>query len=167
MLSTWELVLRLGVAVFCGAVLGWEREAQRKPAGLRTHILVALGSAAFILGALQLHIELIAKNQAANADLMKVLGGIVGGIGFLGAGSIIQSRGNVRGLTTAATIWLTAAVGLAAGLGYFRLAAISTVLALVVLLALGFLELGSDYLQNGKSESSTIAPDNEDKKKAD
>lgn len=145
-----------------GAVLGWEREAQHKPAGLRTHILVALGSALFILLGLQLHHDLIAKNQAGNADIMKVLEGVIGGIGFLGAGSIIQSRRGVSGLTTAATIWLTAAVGVAAGLGYYRLSAIATVLALVVLLALGFLTQGKDYLsEKNSSEASGTTKERE------
>jgi len=146
MLSTLELVIRLSIATLFGAVLGWEREAQQKPAGLRTHILVSLGSAAFMLAGLELNAELVAKNQANSADILKVLGGIVGGIGFLGAGSIIQNRRGISGLTTAATIWLAAAVGIASGLGYYRLAAISVGLALVALLLLGVVQQGKDYL---------------------
>jgi putative Mg2+ transporter-C (MgtC) family protein len=147
MLSTVELILRLGLAAGCGAILGWEREAQHKPAGLRTHILVALGSAAFMLAGLELHLELVAKNQASNADLLKVLGGIAGGVGFLGAGSIIHSRSNISGLTTAATTWLSAAVGIACALGYYRLAGITVGLGLIALLALGLIEPGKHYLQ--------------------
>jgi putative Mg2+ transporter-C (MgtC) family protein len=150
MLTTWELVLRLTIATGLGAALGWEREAQHKPAGLRTHILVSLGSAAFMLAGLELHHELFAKQQAGGSDLLKVLGGIVGGIGFLGAGSIIQSRHGVSGLTTAATIWLTSAVGLAAGLGYYRLAVACTVLALLVLFVLGFMTQGKQYVENSE-----------------
>ena len=148
MLTTWELILRLTIATGLGALLGWEREAQHKPAGLRTHILVSLGSAAFMLAGLELHHELFSKQQAGSSDLLKVLGGIVGGIGFLGAGSIIQSKHHVSGLTTAATIWLTSAVGISSGLGYYRLAVISTVLALLVLFVLGFLTQGQRYLED-------------------
>jgi putative Mg2+ transporter-C (MgtC) family protein len=158
MLTTWELILRLGIAAVFGAVLGWEREAHHKPAGLRTHILVSVGSAVFMLAALQLHHDLTTKGQAGSLDVMKVLGGIVGGIGFLGAGSIIHGRGGVSGLTTAATIWLAAAVGVAAGLGNYRLSAICTVLAIVVLLALGLLEQGKQYLDYRAPESRTEEP---------
>ncbi|WP_425617516.1 MgtC/SapB family protein [Anatilimnocola sp. NA78] len=147
MLSTLELIIRLSVAAVFGAVLGWEREAQNKPAGLRTHILVSLGSAAFMLAGLELNNELVAKGQSNSADILKVVGGIVGGIGFLGAGSIIQNRRGVSGLTTAATIWVAAAVGITSGLGYYRLAAISVVLALSALLALGTLQHGKKYLK--------------------
>jgi putative Mg2+ transporter-C (MgtC) family protein len=160
MLSTLELVLRLGLAASCGAILGWERETQHKPAGLRTHILVALGSAAFMLGGVELHLELMAKNQAGNADLLKVLAGIAGGIGFLGAGSIIQSRSSVSGLTTAATTWLAAAVGIACGLGYYRLAGISVSLGLIALLVLGVLQQGKSYLEaDASSRQSNEPPD--------
>lgn len=152
MLSTWELILRLGLAAGCGAILGWEREAQNKPAGLRTHVLVSLGSAAFMLAGLELNAELVAKDQANNADILKVLAGIAGGVGFLGAGSIIQSRSNVSGLTTAATTWLAAAVGIACGLGYYRIAGITVGLGLTALLALGILQQGKSYLENHEDE---------------
>ncbi|QDU25229.1 putative Mg(2+) transport ATPase [Anatilimnocola aggregata] len=166
MLSTLELIVRLSLAALFGAVLGWEREAQQKPAGLRTHILVSLGSAAFMLAGLELKNELVEKNQANSADILKVLGGIVGGIGFLGAGSIIQKRRGVSGLTTAATIWLTAAVGIASGLGYYRLAIISVILALVVLLALGIVQHGKQYLHNDDSPSDPPKDDARNEKPA-
>ncbi|HEX5106150.1 MAG TPA: MgtC/SapB family protein, partial [Pirellulaceae bacterium] len=81
-----------------------------------------------------------ARNQASNADVMKVLGGIVGGIGFLGAGAILRSRADIHGLTTAATIWIVAAIGVACGLGLYFLAATSLGLAIVILLGFGFVE---------------------------
>jgi putative Mg2+ transporter-C (MgtC) family protein len=151
MLTTLEMILRLGSAAAVGAVLGWEREAQKKPAGLRTHLLVSLGSAAFMIAGYELHHELVGRDQAAGADLLKVLAGIAGGVGFLGAGSIIQNRSNVSGLTTAATTWLAAAIGIACGLGYYQLAAITLVLALLALLLLGLLQRGADYL-NGDDD---------------
>lgn len=151
MLSSLELIIRLGLAAVGGAVLGWEREAQKKPAGLRTHMLVSLGSAAFMIAGFELHHELVSRNQAAGSDLLKVLAGIAGGVGFLGAGSIIQNRSNVSGLTTAATTWLAAAVGIACGLGYYRIAAITLVLALVALLLLGVVQQGTEYLTSEDS----------------
>jgi putative Mg2+ transporter-C (MgtC) family protein len=149
MLSTLELIIRLTISACLGAILGWEREAHSKPAGLRTHVLVSLGSAAFMIAGLELDHELGLKHQQTSADLLKVLAGIAGGIGFLGAGAIIQNRQGVSGLTTAATIWLAAAVGVASGLGYYRLAGISLVLALITLIALGFVQQGKDYLDKG------------------
>lgn len=140
MIHDYEVVLRLSIAALAGAVLGWERSAKAKPAGLRTHMLVTIGSAAFVLAGLQFHYQSLAEDVRSNADFEKVIAGVIGGVGFLGAGSIIQSGGSVRGLTTAATIWLTAAVGVACGLGYYLIVAVSVVLALLVLLVLGFVE---------------------------
>lgn len=127
-------------AIVAGAVLGWERESQQKPAGLRTHMLVSLGAAGFMIAGLQLHQQLFGIDQQASSDLMKVIAGIIGGIGFLGAGSIMRSGGEVQGLTTAATIWLAASIGLACGLGFYIQAATSVVLALVILFVLGVME---------------------------
>jgi putative Mg2+ transporter-C (MgtC) family protein len=102
-------LLRLLVAALLGAVLGWDRERSGKAAGLRTHILVAVGSAGLVAVSLQAGF--------APDPLSRVLQGLVVGIGFIGAGCIMKSEGHVTGLTTAAGIWLTAAVGVAAGLG--------------------------------------------------
>jgi len=148
MLSTTELIIRLSVAAVVGAILGWEREAHKKPAGLRTHLLVSLGSAAFMIAGYQLHVELVSRDQAAGSDLLKVLAGIAGGVGFLGAGSIIQTRASVSGLTTAATTWVAAAIGVACGLGFYSLTAITLVLALLALLLLGIVQQGKDYVLN-------------------
>lgn len=106
-----QLVLRLLVAGLIGAVFGWDRERLRKSAGLRTHILVAIGAAAFTV---------VPQQAGVGPDgVTRVLQGLVTGIGFLGAGCIVKSAGDdhVHGLTTAAGIWLTAAVGVAAGMG--------------------------------------------------
>jgi putative Mg2+ transporter-C (MgtC) family protein len=140
MISELELTARMGLAIVAGAILGWERETHNKPAGVKTHMLVALGSAGFMLAGMELHEQLVRMNQANNADLMKVLAGIVGGIGFLGAGSIIQSGGRVRGLTTAATIWVAAAVGIACSLGLYVLATVSVGLAMATLVFLGLMQ---------------------------
>jgi len=120
--------LRLGVALLLGAVVGWERESKGMDAGLRTHMLVALGSALFVIVPWQLGMEV--------ADMSRVLQGVTAGIGFLGAGAIIKisDEREIRGLTTAASIWLTAAVGIAAGAGREMTAVLSTLLALFVLM---------------------------------
>ena len=122
-----RIVVRLLVAVVLGGVLGWERESVGAPAGLRTHMLVSLGSALFVLIPLQAGMKM--------EDLSRVLQGVTAGIGFLGAGAILKQRdrNDVRGLTTAASIWLTAALGVAAGMGREATALLSTVFALVIL----------------------------------
>lgn len=122
-----RIVVRLVMAAVLGGVLGWERENAGKAAGVRTHMLVAMGAALFMLVAQQ--------SGIAAADNSRVLQGIVAGIGFLGAGTILKgdAEGQVKGLTTAAGIWLTAAIGVAAGLGLESTAVLSTALALVVL----------------------------------
>jgi putative Mg2+ transporter-C (MgtC) family protein len=122
-----RIVVRLCVAVVLGGMLGWERESVGAPAGLRTHMLVSLGSALFVLIPLQAGMRL--------DDLSRVLQGVTAGIGFLGAGAILKQRdrNDVRGLTTAASIWLTAALGVAAGMGREATALLSTLFALVIL----------------------------------
>lgn len=138
----WEIVLRLSLATFVGTILGWEREAQNKPAGLRTHMMVSLGSAVFVIIGLQIMQTPLEADAYVQFDFLRVVEGIIGGVGFLGAGAIIHSRGSVHGVTTAASIWLTAAIGIACGMGYYQIASTVAVLGLVVLLLFGFLERG-------------------------
>ena len=125
-----RLCLRLLVAVVLGGILGYERERTGAAAGFRTHMLVALGSALFVLVPLQAGTSI--------SDMSRVLQGVIAGIGFLGAGAILKNREDqeVRGLTTAASIWLTSAVGIAAGMGREATAVLSTLFALLILLAL-------------------------------
>lgn len=149
MLTEFEVAVRLTTALLAGTALGWEREAHHKPAGLKTHMLVALGSAGFMLAGVQLHEQLVAQNQADAADLLKVLAGIVGGIGFLGAGSIMRTGGEVQGLTTAATIWMASAAGIACSLGLYVLAGVAVGLALLTLLVLGVIQ--RMFLDKGNS----------------
>ncbi len=121
-----RVIVRLLVALALGAVLGYERESIGAAAGLRTHMLVAMGSALFVLVPMQAGTPL--------EDMSRVMQGIVTGVGFLGAGAILKLRsGEISGLTTAAGIWLTAAVGVAAGLGLMATAVLSALLAWVVL----------------------------------
>lgn len=128
-----EMLVRVLLAIAFGAIIGWEREAAAKPAGLRTHIIISLGAAVFTLVTLELFRTSTAVAEQARVDPLRIVEGIVGGIGFLGAGTIIQARGSVEGITTAAGIWVVGAVGLACGSGYYSLAAVTAVSTVVIL----------------------------------
>ncbi len=125
-----RVVLRLSVALLLGAAIGWERERREADAGLRTHMLVCMGAALFVL--------VPAEAGLSQEGLSRVMQGIVSGIGFLGAGAVLKSsaEGRIHGLTTAASVWATAAIGMAAGLGREATAVLATVFVLVVLAAL-------------------------------
>ena len=129
------LVVRLLAAAALAALLGWEREYAGKPAGLRTHMLVGIGSALYTVIAELSVAEIPSSAEGFQADPIRVIQAVAIGIGFLGSGVIFVSRheDRVRGLTTAASIWATAAIGMASGLGYYVLAVSATVLLLVVL----------------------------------
>ena len=125
--EAFRVAIRLSLATFLGGLLGYERESKGKAAGLRTHMLVCLGAALFALAPLQAGVEV--------NDLSRVIQGITAGVGFLCAGTILKGDrlDDVKGLTTAAGLWLTAAVGVAAGMGRESTAVLGTVLALAVL----------------------------------
>jgi len=129
----WDAGLRMLLACVCGAAIGWDREPRGRPAGLRTHMLVALGASGFALLAVSLVVE---AGGSTGVDPARIISGIIGGIGFLGAGAIIQSGGDVRGLTTAAGLWLTAAIGAAMGVGAFGLGGMLTVLGFITIVVL-------------------------------
>jgi putative Mg2+ transporter-C (MgtC) family protein len=132
-----ELVLRLLLAGALAGLLGVEREMTDQPAGFRTHILVGLGAALFaVISAYGFQDIVAGSNQAANADVTRVASQIVVGIGFLGGGAIIKYGANIRGLTTAANLWITAAIGTAVGIGMLLLGTITTLIALVALAGL-------------------------------
>jgi putative Mg2+ transporter-C (MgtC) family protein len=118
------------VSTLLGTLVGWERQMGRKPAGLRTHTLVCMGSTMFVL--LTLH-SVDAFGGGHNMDPTRIIHGVVTGVGFLGAGSIMRQEGFVHGLTTAASVWMVAAIGVAVGCHAYVLAVIGTVLALIVL----------------------------------
>ena len=125
----WVTVFeRLLAAILCGALIGIEREFQRKQAGLRTMILICMGSALYITVS-----QLASLSAEQPFDITRVAAQVVTGVGFLGAGTIIVARGQIHGLTTAATIWTIAAVGLVIGAGYTLLGLAVTVLILVIL----------------------------------
>jgi putative Mg2+ transporter-C (MgtC) family protein len=129
-----RVLIRLFGAALVGAIIGLQRQRAHKPAGLRTHMLVALGSAVFVLVPLELHVAL--------GDVGRVVQGVAAGIGFIGAGAILKrtEEGDVQGLTTAAGIWLTAAVGVAIGLGGIGVAVIATFLTWIILSVIARIE---------------------------
>ncbi|MBI3336531.1 MgtC/SapB family protein [Candidatus Peregrinibacteria bacterium] len=128
-MSTEILLARMGLSLACGMVIGWDRERKHKPAGVRTITLVCMGSTLMMLTALLLTHEA----EGASSDVIRMLQGIVTGIGFLGAGTVIQLEDRVQGLTTAAAIWITGAIGAAVGAGYYALAMMGTLLALAII----------------------------------
>lgn len=134
-----EITLRLLAALAGGAAVGFEREVRDKAAGFRTHILVALGAATYLLMSATVAKELNRPNMPM-IDPLRVIGGLIGGIGFLAAGVIMEQRGNVSGLTTAASLWMTAALGAAAGLGQFSLVALAVAITLLVLWPIQYFE---------------------------
>lgn len=121
--------LNLLLALVLGAIVGWERFVDKKAAGLRTHTLVALGAAGVMVAAR----GIMGGDPAADREMSRVVQGVITGIGFLGAGSILQSGRSVRGLTTAASVWLVATIGVAAGGGQRGVAIALTVMTWVVL----------------------------------
>lgn len=124
---------RLTLAAILGAVIGIEREIKNRAAGFRTHIIVSVGACLIML----IGIDGIGKFSSDTArDTARIAGQVISGIGFLGAGTILQKKNAVTGLTTAATLWLSAAIGLAVGIGYYEGAIIATVICLVTLISL-------------------------------
>ena len=124
------IVAKLMLAMICGGAIGVEREINRKPAGLRTNVLICFGAALYMIVSRQI------SGGAPYTDPARLAAQVVAGIGFLGAGVILQARGSVTGLTTAATIFVVGAVGISAGEGLFGLAVFSTVLIILVLVVL-------------------------------
>lgn len=129
----WSLILRLTVACVLAAVVGYDREYRAKDAGLKTHFLVALGSALFMI------ISRYGFGDSTQVDFSRVAAQVVSGIGFIGAGTIIFQKQVVRGLTTAASLWATAGIGMAAGAGLYSIAVAATLLTLIGLEAVGYL----------------------------
>lgn len=128
---TTEFIIRILVATVLGAVIGLDREYRTKAAGFRTHVLVALGSALFMIISVHGFDDLPKDQMTLRMDPARIAAQVVTGIGFIGAGTIIFQKNVVKGLTTAAGLWVTAAVGMACGVGMYTLAAVSTVIVLV------------------------------------
>jgi putative Mg2+ transporter-C (MgtC) family protein len=127
LLTPWlelDMVIRLVASALAGGLVGYEREQRDKPAGLRTHMLVSLGACLFTI---------LSVYGFSGSDPSRIAANIVVGVGFLGAGTIIQSRGRVRGLTTAASVWTVAAIGMAIGTGLYLVGIVSAVLVTIIL----------------------------------
>ncbi|WP_375690433.1 MgtC/SapB family protein [Pseudooceanicola sp. LIPI14-2-Ac024] len=130
----WGIVLlRLSLAILLGALIGWERESRNKHAGLRTHVMIALAACLFALITLAMMLSPISDDDSIRKDPIRLIEAVTAGVAFLAAGTIFTRRGDVKGLTTGAGMWLAGAVGVACGLGQIGLAVVATVLALVVL----------------------------------
>ncbi|MBN2807910.1 MAG: MgtC/SapB family protein [Deltaproteobacteria bacterium] len=142
MFTSEVIICRLLFACLCGAMIGIEREKHGRPAGLRTHLLVSLGAATIMIISLSLLALPVgeAGREMARVDPGRIAAQVVAGIGFLGAGAIIQARRMISGLTTAACLWVAASIGLAAGMGSFLLAGAVTMLSLISLYLLKWLE---------------------------
>jgi putative Mg2+ transporter-C (MgtC) family protein len=138
--SISEMGIRMFLAVLLGAVLGFEREYRNRPAGLRTHMLVALAANTFMIIALEVFYKTQDLAGHAPIDLLRVIEAVTAGVAFLAAGTIITSGTRVAGLTTGASLWLTGAVGLACGIGYYVVAGLSAALALLILVSVRVIE---------------------------
>lgn len=136
----FEILMKLLITIALGALIGFERELKHRPAGLRTHMLVSLGSTIFAVISLSFDIE-----------PARIAAGIVAGIGFLGAGNIIAHRGHIQGITSAATLWVVAGIGLSVGVGEYLIGIVSAIIVFAVL-QLGRLE--KKYQKGGSTESN-------------
>jgi putative Mg2+ transporter-C (MgtC) family protein len=129
------MILRLSLAVLLGGAVGIERETSHKPAGLRTHILICISATMMMI-----LVQLPVGGLDLRSESMRMAAGIITGIGFLGAGTILQARGSIHGLTTASTIWAVAGLGLVLGMGHYALAVIFTALVVLTLVLLRSVE---------------------------
>jgi putative Mg2+ transporter-C (MgtC) family protein len=141
-------IIAMLISTVLGTLVGFERQMGRKPAGLRTHTLVCLGSTMFVL----LTVHAMREFGGPSLDPTRIIHGVVTGVGFLGAGSIMRQEGYVHGLTTAASIWMVAAIGTAVGVHAYMLAIVGTVLALIVLEGFRWLE---KFLAAGRDREGT------------
>jgi putative Mg2+ transporter-C (MgtC) family protein len=158
-LELWELALRLGVAAGLTGLIGLERELRERAAGLRTHMLVGVGSALFtIVSAYGWSDFVFNRNEGTILDPTRIAAQIVTGIGFLGAGAIIRQGLSVRGLTTAAGLWVVAAIGMAAGAGYYSAALVGTAIVLVGLGPIRWLE-GAPLIRDLRREGRVLEID--------
>ncbi len=136
--SPITIIMRLFCATFAGFLIGFEREKHNQPAGLRTHMVLSLGAALIMI--LSLYIPLAFMKDSPNADPARLAAQVISGIGFLGAGAIFRFGFNIKGLTTAASIWTTSGIGLTFGAGFYFLGFISTIILVVILYLFDILE---------------------------
>tara|TARA_R110002072_G_scaffold86339_3_gene194897 strand:+ start:397 stop:885 length:489 start_codon:yes stop_codon:yes gene_type:complete len=134
------VLARLAAAAAFGMAIGIDRELNRHRAGLRTHMLISVAASLFTIMAIELAYLSADTGEAARADLLRIIEAVTAGVAFLGAGAIIQARGAVHGMTTAAGMWLAGAIGVAAGAGYYGIGLAATLIGVLILTALGFLQ---------------------------
>jgi putative Mg2+ transporter-C (MgtC) family protein len=134
--SILEIALKLLLAVALGGIVGLERESSHKPAGFRTNVLICVGATMMMI----LSVLILQEQEAGGDSLSRIAAGVIAGIGFIGAGTIIQARGSVLGLTTAATLWAVAGLGLVIGAGYYWIAILFAALILLTLIIFGYVE---------------------------
>lgn len=146
-MSNYEILFKICIAILIGGIIGYERESKNRPAGLRTHILVCVGAA--VVSIIQLKIvedtlSLVIKypklTGMLGTDMGRLGAQVISGVGFLGVGTIIRTRGSVKGLTTAASIWVTACIGLAVGLGYYFVSFTATIGVFIVVVCMKRIE---------------------------
>lgn len=140
-IDMFELLLRLFAAAGFGSIIGLEREAKARPAGLRTHMLISLAAAVFTVMALELHSQVAQLPGSAETDPLRILEAVTAGVAFLAAGTIIRGRGEVQGITTGAGMWLAGAIGLACGAGHYTVATFALVMAVLILAILRPIEI--------------------------
>jgi putative Mg2+ transporter-C (MgtC) family protein len=153
------IAARLAIALVLGGILGFDREVRNRPAGIRTHMLVAMASALFTIVALEI-VSVVGPKDDVSSDPVRVIEAVTAGVAFLAAGTIIRAGGRVEGVTTGAGLWLAGAVGLACGLGLWAVAAIAVAFGVFVLVAIGLVTraLGSGRKAHDPSHDSGRNP---------
>jgi putative Mg2+ transporter-C (MgtC) family protein len=146
-MNEWEGIARLALAAFLGGLIGFERETLSQPAGLRTHMMVALGASIFMVSSIMLVTEFGDGPEFVRVDPSRIGSTIVTGIGFIGGGIIFKHKSHVRGVTTAAGLWVAAAIGMACGAGFYITAVGGVSLALIILVVMRRIELWADLKQ--------------------
>ena len=151
----WTFILRLALATLLGAIIGFEREYHAKEAGIRTHLLVALGACLFMILSVY-GFDFMLDRDHVSFDPSRIASQVVTGIGFIGAGTIILQKQMVRGLTTAAGLWVTAAIGLACGNGMYLIAIVTTA---IVLISLGLINVYLPYISQRERHITFLVED--------
>ncbi len=155
-----EMFLRMGVAAGLGGAIGYERQRSGRPAGLRTHLIVSLASATFMLVSTQfIYFQKYGKDDLVEVDTSRIAASVVSGVGFLGAGVVVRNGLGVQGITTAASLWLSAALGLASGGGMYEVAVASTAVALFALVVLRRFTKGREVHQFQRRVVVTLKDD--------
>ncbi|MBF0252499.1 MAG: MgtC/SapB family protein [Candidatus Omnitrophica bacterium] len=155
-MSTLSIIVRIVISAVLGGIIGFERERHKRDAGIRTHMLVCLGSSLFMIVSTLMSIE---YKEAGMVDPSRIASGVVTGIGFLGAGTLLRYGSSIRGLTTAASIWVVSAIGLAVGAGFFIPGVVTTVVVMIVLMLTTITEKLHIHLNTSKN-----CKDREDKR---